>query len=82
MEAFKCDRCGKYYQHAKKGLVICTTEIVDANSGETAGYDNAQDLCPACQDQLERWFYKTTKQQQQKARQFETPELNGGFIFR
>lgn len=82
MEAYKCDRCGKYYQHAKNGLVICTTEIVDANSGETAGYDNAQDLCPACQDQLERWFYKTTKQQQKKIRQLETPELNGGFIFR
>lgn len=80
MEAYKCDRCGKYFPKTETCLVLGIEEAL--KDGESVQRIHRQDLCPACQDQLERWFYRLTKKQQQKVRQLETPELNGGFIFR
>ena len=82
MTAYKCDRCGKYYsKRVDRTVVLCTTSIIGADD-EILSYKNSIDLCPVCQDQLERWLNRESKKMQQKIRRIETPELNGGFVFK
>ena len=86
MQAYKCDRCGRYYSDkAERTVVLCSTlqlnDMTMTGTGEIL-YKNSKDLCPVCQDQLERWLNRESKKMQQKIRMIETPELNGGFVFK
>lgn len=80
MTAYKCDRCGRLFPTIQDGgLILAAAEPTEDPNVERI---QSKDLCPVCQEQLERWFNRTSKNQQKKLRQFETPELNGGFIFK
>ena len=76
MTAYKCDRCGKFYTDEKRAR---STELVLA---EPNGHNELWQICPACTESYRRWLEPRRKKTQQKARPFETPELNGGFIFK
>lgn len=68
MTAYKCDRCGRYFGAMPEGCLTVWAE------------EEKLDLCPTCYRQLYAWVNK--KKQNAKAIEYETPEMNGGFIFK
>ena len=52
MRAFKCDRCGKYFDSINRytNTEVCISIL-------TAGRWTTADLCKECINGLEYWFY-------------------------
>ena len=70
MKAYKCDRCGKFFGDIPEGCLMVWED------------EQKLDICPTCYRQLSRWVAgpKAIKRPLQDA--IETPELNGGFVFK
>ena len=72
MKAFKCDICGRHYDEAQRfgneteGVVIYEDGVV-------------RDLCPKCYRRIYEMLHKPKRTVRPE---IETPELNGGFVFR
>lgn len=69
MTAYQCDICGRYFGEIPEGDLTVWDE------------ENKLDICPACYQRLDNLVHPK-RRQQKKIRQIETPELNGGFVFR
>ena len=68
MTAYRCDRCGRYFGEMPEGCLTVWAE------------EEKLDLCPTCYRQLSKWV--SGSKNKKPAPEYETPELNGGFIFR
>lgn len=66
MQAFKCDRCSRYYELTEEGTLTVW-----------AGTDKL-DLCPKCYRMLDKWVKMGKKD---RVILSDVPELNGGFVF-
>lgn len=52
---FYCDRCGKFFDEDKdfKGI---TRNLILKDAETPLQKSEKKDICPECQDDLERWF--------------------------
>lgn len=55
MRAYKCDRCGVYFEDVSKLLYIFDEPDINRGIGE------GKHLCQDCQDKLEKWFYNESE---------------------
>lgn len=53
-KAYKCDRCGDFFEPGDQG------EIKNSPYGVWKGNSSA-DLCPACRDELHKWYTEPDK---------------------
>lgn len=96
MNAKCCDRCGKYYRDTKQEgeeLILGTylpggdkptvygSEFGKGIEPVIEGRDDFEiiDLCPICYKQLYKWL---RREKSRPSPAIETPELNGGFVFK
>lgn len=52
-KAFKCDRCGGFYEPGSKSKCEYSVTKMNWNSQSNP---KAQDLCPQCYGSFERWW--------------------------
>ena len=66
MEARKCDRCGEFYIN-NSVEVDCTTvsHLYLKKFVRTASKDKSMDLCCDCKHDLDEWFNKFKKEEQE-----------------
>lgn len=53
-EAFKCDRCGKFYTECGDDVSYKIAKIVESSIVRT-NYKTL-DLCPYCRESLAKWY--------------------------
>ena len=70
MTALKCDVCGRFYE-----------DPASSDSIELFEDQTKVDLCPNCYRKIYNILHRP-KKQHAKVVEYETPELNGGFVFR
>lgn len=59
MQAKKCDRCGKLYEIDPKTKNDDKLKLVRLKETRAKNlYRRSFDLCPQCEDSLEKWFDK------------------------
>lgn len=77
MKAYKCDRCGKYYELEEGKLYYYLG--VDINSEHIAKDEKVtfMDLCPKCAESFLKWRDRSRKKLPQEL----DPAINGGFVF-
>lgn len=63
MNAKKCDKCGKFYEHYSGRKRFCGGEqanailFVDRDSGKDGYYSRIlYDFCPECMSKLQEWL--------------------------
>lgn len=56
MNAKKCDRCGKFYEHYNGDDIIMSHNFFKAVYGK-----RTYDLCPECMEKLREWFKEGDK---------------------
>lgn len=73
MKAYKCDRCGRFYNEPVGQNFIVTKQ------GDVV---NMLDLCPKCYNELSNWLdKKPLRYKPKKAENLRNPDINGGFVF-
>ncbi len=53
-KAYKCDRCGEYFETQRKSVGNFDIHEIIAEGGLYA--DDKKDLCPVCQKELAEWW--------------------------
>ena len=56
MKAYKCDRCGKFFE--KNDNFNTDEDLIIQRAVDCVRGDDRYDLCPACLVELEVWFKK------------------------
>lgn len=73
MQAYKCDRCGKYFDVLGDGEIYYVVEQKADDTWER------HDLCPRCAEDFRKWIKKHPRKK--KIAPEYNPSLNGGFVF-
>ncbi len=55
-EAFKCDRCGKFYTECGDDAVYKVAQVIEDSIGAGWPRYKTLDLCPYCRESLAKWY--------------------------
>ena len=64
MDAKKCDRCSQFYIHGDAG--VTNVNRLYLRKFVQTSRDKDIDLCPECKHDLDEWFDKFNKKEEQK----------------
>ena len=75
MQAYRCDRCKRFYDAPPEHINVAVTEEEGTR---------ILDLCPRCHAELENWIMCRPLRSKAKPTTADPkidPEINGGFVF-